>query len=498
MKAILTTIASLLFLAFIASALYVFELPPFNPGGPLQPAAGTPSTLQQSQQMPEFLTEEKISRTKTYSEYMSRGKLLEDNGYHALAVAEYEAAGKLAPENIEPLIEIGRIHLREKDAMKAKLSFEEALRIDPNSLDAKIYLVRTLLADRKITEAQKIIAGLTEQNQNSRYYAGIISAYFGDYENSKNLLKEAVQLGTTEDITGKAKNFLSAYDEFDFNQGGAKTHLKTLLARSFNQTGEYNMAIPLLFEVIKEKKDYRDAWILLGYAYLNIEKYPDAVEALEEAKKLDPQKPETSFYLGLGYYGLNDLNRAASNLELAKKNGYQPEVQVDQKLAEIYLQLKSYEKAASSYENVLSLNDENVYYYIKPVWIYLDRLQQPAKAMALARKAYKNHPKEAMSFNLLGWAAVGTGKLDDAEDYLNKAKMLNPDLDAIYLNFGILNEKKGDLKKAVAFYRQAYTMGRGNSISSAAADRYNRVIGKTDNLNYAGADSPALPLSSLK
>ncbi len=497
MKKVLTILLSLLVLIFIGSALYVFEIFPFNPGGPFYAPENT-VTQQSTQQLPDFLSEEKIGRTKTYDEYMSRGKLLEDNGYHALAVAEYESAAKLAPDNIEPLMEIGRIHLREADYLQSKVTFEQVLQIDPDNIDAKIYLVRTYLADRKIPEAQQIIDGLTEQNQSSKYYAGIIAAYLGDYDKSKSLLNEAVAIGTSDDITGKAHNFLSAFDEYDFNQGGSTTHLQTLLARSFNQTGEYNMAIPLLFEVIKEKKDYRDAWILLGYAYLNIGKFQDAVEALVEAKKLDPQKPETLFYLGLGYYGLNDLSSAASNLELAKQNGYQPAVQLDQKLSEIYLQLKDYNKAAQSYENVLSLNDENVYYYIKPIWIYLDRLNRPDKAMALAQKAYASHPGEAMSFNLLGWAAIGESKLKTAEDYLNKALTIDPHLDAIYLNFGILNEKKGDLPKAVAFYKKAFTMGSGNSISAAAADHYNLLIGKQQNLNYADQGGTKLPLTSLQ
>ena len=497
MKTVLTILISLLVLVFFFSALYVFELPPFNPGGPFYSADKSP-TQQTMEEMPEFLSEEKIGRAKTYGEYMNRGKMLEDNGYYALAVAEYEAADKLAPNNTEPLIEIGRIHLRENDFMRAKLAFEQALEIEPDNLDAKIYLVRALLADRKITEAQKVISGLSEQNQNSKYYEGIIAAYFGDYDKSKNLLKEAINIGTSDDITRKAQNFLSAFDEFDFNQGGSQVHLKTLLARSFNQTGQYNMAIPLLFEVIKEKKDYRDSWILLGYAYLNIEKFQDAAEALEEAKKLDPQKPETLFYLGLAHFGLNDLAEAASNLELAKKNGYQPEVQIDQKLAEIYLQLKNYSSAAKAYENVVSLNDENVYYYIKPIWIYIDRLNQPDKAMALAKKAYSSHPREAMSFNLLGWAAVSSNELKEAEDYLNKALSIDPHLDAIYLNIGILNEKKGNFSQAISYYRKAFDMGSGNSISAAAADHYNRLIGKTDNLSYATPGIQKLPLTYLK
>jgi tetratricopeptide (TPR) repeat protein len=488
MKKILTILILSLVLIFIASALYVLELPPFNPGGPIigEKIEGT----QQTQALPEFLSEDKIGRAKTYTEYMNRGKALETNGYHALAVAEYRAASALAPKNIEPLVEIGRINIRELDPINAKLAFEQALKLQPNNLDVQIYLVRSLLLNRNIKEAQNVISSLTSQNQSSKYYAGIIAAYFGDYEQSKNLLKDAVSIGTSASITTSAQNFLSAYDEFNFNSGGETVHLKTLLARSYNQTGEYNLAIPLLFEVVKEKKDYRDAWVLLGYAYLNLQKYQDAVESLQEAYKLDPQKSESAFFLGLGYYGLDDLTSAAKYLELAKRNGYQPQVQVDQKLAEIYLQLKNYTSAAASYENVISLNSGDVNYFIKPIWIYVDRLNQPEKAMVIAQKAYKSHPDKAMSFNLLGWAAIGENKLVEAEDYLKKAMIIDPKMDAIYLNFGILWEKRGDFSRAGYYYKKAFAMGNGNSISSSAADHYNKIVTKIGDIGMASVTTP--------
>jgi tetratricopeptide (TPR) repeat protein len=476
MRTILSILFTLLIAVFIICGLYVFEIPPFNPGGPF--IAAELKQTQETQQLPEFLSEDKIGRAKTYTEYMNRGKLLEDNGYHALAAAQYEAAANLAPQNTEPLIEIGRIHLREMDYIKAKLAFEQALKIEPDNLNASVYLIRTLCADRKITEAQQVVNSLKEQNQTSKYYAGIIDAYFGDYDDSKTLLKDAVSMGTNEDITNKAKNFLSAYDEFNFNQGSSTAHLKTLLARSYAQTGEYNMAIPMLFDVIKEMKDYRDAWILLGFSYLNLDKFQDAVDALEQARTLDPQKPETLFYLGLGYYGLNDLNKASQSLELAKKNGYQPQIQIDQKLAEIYLELKQYQQSADSFENVISLNSTNVNYFIKPMWIYLERLNQPEKAMLLAQKAYSIHPDQAMSFNLLGWAAIYENSYSKADDYLKKAMALDPKLDAIYLNYGLLTEKEGDNNQAIYYYKKAFQMGNGSSISTAAADRYNKLIGK--------------------
>ena len=482
MKKLLSILTFLVALGFVAMFMYVLGIPPFHAGGPFYPAAPAP-TQQTTQILPDFLSEEKISRNQTYSEHMNRGALLEQNGFSTLAIAEYQAANKQDPETPDPYIKIGRLHLLNQEYTEAEDSFRNALKIAPDNIDASIYLGRTLLMERKIDEARNMFNQITTDNQTIIYYRGILATYFGDYENSKKLLNHAIGLGTSADITKKAQNFLNAFSEFDSNQGGQQTHLKTLLARSYDQTGEYQMAIPLLFEVIKEEKDYRDAWIILGYAYLNIQKYQDAADALEQARKLDPQKPETFFFLGLSYSGLNDLQKAASNLEQAKKLGFQPTIQVEQKLAEIYYEMKQYDKSAQQYENVVYLNDQNINYYIRPIWLYIEKLNQPEKALTLAQRAFKNHPNQAMSYNLLAWAQMGNNQLDDAENNLRQALKLEPGLDAAYLNWGQLLEKREQFDKALALYVKAHDLGHGNGISNAAAERYNELIGKMKDLN---------------
>jgi Flp pilus assembly protein TadD len=191
-----------------------------------------------------------------------------------LAIAQYQEAYKKDASNLKPLYEIGKIQIRTNNFIKAQDVFQDLVERDSNNIDAKIYLGRSLLGQRKISEARKVFDQISTPHQTAKYYQGILAAYFGENDRAKNLLDEAVKIGGSEEIKQKANNFLSAYNEYKFNSESPELHLKVLLARSFNQCGEYQMAIPLLFEVTKAKLDYRDAWILLGYAYLQTEKYP--------------------------------------------------------------------------------------------------------------------------------------------------------------------------------------------------------------------------------
>jgi tetratricopeptide (TPR) repeat protein len=464
--------------------LYVFDLPPFQNIGPVQTNATVTDQQKaaaETKNLPANLQNDKVAVSKSYDEMIARAQLLEQNNFPTLAIAQYQEALTKDSVNFTPLYQIGKIYLRIGDYLKAESTFRDLTVKDPNNTDAAVYLGRSLLSQRKITEARDVFSKITANTQIVKYYQGIIAAYFGENDQSKNLLNQAVSLGGSDDITKKANNFLNAYNEYKFNIDAPDVHLKVLLARSFNQCGEYQMAIPLLFEVTKQKLDYRDAWILLGYAYLQTEKYPDAIEALERAKTLDPQSADALFYLGLGYYSMNNYQKAETNLTLAKQYGFQPVILVDQKLAEVYLQLQDFPKSADSYEKVLSLNSQDINYYVKPIWIYLEKTHQPDKALQLAEKAIKDHPNSAMGENLVGWTLIYNNDLIKAESHLKLAMALDPQLDATYLNLGLLFEKQNQPDKALVFYKKAHALGEGDGVSASAADRYNNLIAKLNN-----------------
>lgn len=471
----------------VLCVLYIFDLPPFQNIGTAPVQNNTAITDQQkaaveSQNLPANLQDNnKVAVDKSYDEMISRAQLLEQNNFPTLAIAQYQEALNKDPSKFTPLFQIGKIYLRIGDYAKSESTFRTLISKDPSNVDAAVYLGRSLLSQRKITDAKVIFNKITANTQVVKYYQGIIAAYFGENDIAQSALNQSVSLGGSDDLTKKANNFLAAYNEYKFNVDAPDIHLKVLLARSFDQCGEYQMAIPLLFEVTKQKLDYRDAWILLGYAYLQTEKYSDAIEALERAKTLDPQNPDDLFYLGLGYYSMNNYQKAEEDLTQAKQYGFQPSILVDQKLAEVYLQLQNYPKSAASYETVLSLNSQDVNYYVKPIWIYLEKTHQPDKALALAEKAAKDHPNTAMGQNLMGWTLIYNKDLTKAEAHLKLAMALDPKLDATYLNLGLLFEKRNQPDKALVFYKKAHSLGQGDGVAAAAADRYNKLIALLDN-----------------
>ena len=480
MKKNFLIISILFLLLFGAISLYLFELPPFNKNT----TEKSPITVNKG-----------VPRNKSSQEFFERAENLEKNNFLTLAIAEYQNSYNADKSNNTPLIKIAQLNYKLKNYEKAQSLFKELSTLEPANLELKIWLAKSYLSDRKpksdpssptnIQLAKEILQKITSDYSDAKLYLAIIYLSEKNFEESKKLFKEiASDQNTSTQILAKSKTFIDAFTEYEKNSSSPKTHLQTLLAKGLIENDEYQIAISQLFDVIKEKNDYRDAWILLGYAYLKLDQTPEAIDSLEEAKKLDKTKPETLFYLGLSYYSKGDYNKALENLELAKTAGYEPKIQVDQKLAEIYLQLNNNQQAALHYESVISQNKSDINLFIRPIWLNIEKLNNPEKALSLATTALENHPQNAMAENLVGWAYIAKSDFQNAEIHLKKALSIDPNLDATYLNFGILFENKNQTKNALDSYKTAKNLGKGNSISTIATNRYNSLLPKMKNEQY--------------
>ena len=475
-----------LIIIFFAGLLYIFRLPPFidneEPGPPeikdIKKTEIPAQTKQQIQPTAPIANSASQSVYEAYNKSMQKGDEYAKKEYYSLAINEYRNAASILPGSVEPLNAIGKIYFIQRNPEKAIEAFKEAISMGAKDIDTKINLGRAYLQNKDIKNAKQIFDEINNDNQLTYYYKSLIALYNGDYENAKNLLSQA-QNGSNEWIRAQVSNFFKAFTEFSAFEGEQPSYLKTLIAKAMNQAGEYGVSIPLLKNVIKEKPDYRDAWILLGYAYLNNLQIKDAIETFEQARKLDPSKPETLFFLGLAYFADNKIDNAINYIESSLEKGFEPRIQAYQKLAELYFIKKDYEKSVKAYETVLGINSGNIDYFVRPMWIYIEKLNNPSAALSLAQTALIKHPSDAMAYNLMGWAYMNMGNYQLAKQNFDAAIKLNPQLAAVYLNMGQMYEKMEYYLTAKEYYKQAFELDKNNSsIGATAAERYNRIVQK--------------------
>ncbi|MDP2642262.1 MAG: tetratricopeptide repeat protein [Candidatus Peregrinibacteria bacterium] len=369
------------------------------------------------------------------------------------------------------LTKLGDKYLAEYKPKEAQEAYQKAEKLDSSSTEIKLKIAQSYLAQRNINAAKEIIKQLNKEDPEVKYYTGIILSLFKDNEGAKKIFTEISKI-ENDPNKENAQKFVNAFTQFSYYKEGEQIFLETLLAKAMTEAKQFEPAIPLLYDVINQKNDYKDAWIVLGYAYLNTAKYQDSVDALIQALKLDNEKPETLFFLGLSYSFINDADRAIFYLEKAKSYGFAPKEEIEIRLGDLYTMKGEYKKSALLYEKVLASDTKNLNLYTKAIWVNIEKLKDTNQALILAKKALYERPSEAISFNLVGWALSSKGNLEDAKAYLQKAIELNPKFDAAYLNLGQIYEKENKTSLAKDSYTKAYSLGQGNSVARLAAKKY--------------------------
>ena len=415
----------------------------------------------------------------TYDERIEKGDYYFERGFLTFASNEYVKAANLEPDRIEPYLRLIRTNYELGDYDKARTNAEIVLKMDPNNFNTQFDLALVYIKQSEFNSALTLIEQLSASEVTDprvTYYKGLLQIVFDDHDAGKKYLKQAMSESTDPDLDAKISEVLSAYTEYEFAKAAEELYLSELLSRSFNEVGEYEMAIYKLKKILKARNDLRDAWILFGFAYLNLEKYYFAQSAFERAYELDSEWPTTQYFLGITHAEMGNTEDATIYLNYALANGFEPTVVIYQKLADLYLDAEDYTKAVESYEKVLSMNNEDINAFVRPIWIYLDYLDQPAKALNIAEVAVNTFPENAMAYNLLGWSQVDTNDQLAAEKNLKKAIELDPNIAAAHYNLGRLYETQHRKDVALEAYQKAYELDQNGSIGNLAAQAYNALL----------------------
>lgn len=400
-----------------------------------------------------------------YEERMQRGEQAYTAGEFDKAITEFTAASLLQPSNLSPLIRLTRaqIELRQLDRATANLATAE--RINPEYPEIAISKGVLLLRQENFLAAE---AEFQKAGDTAFFWRGLVAAFYDKSTEAQSLLRNSQD--------PKANYLIAAYDEYALYPDSPKTHIDTLLVRAFCQIGEYELAIAKIKPVLGGDPDYRDAWILLGYAQYSKKNYSQAREAWNYAYALDPGKPETQYFLGLANLQLSDYNEAEKYLALAKANQFASK-ELDTFLAEIYFRTGKYREAADLLKQRID-NDKTVPIddFARPIYLFLSKLNDGSTAWKLASEAANRYPNEPLAHNFTGWVSLENGYLDQAESELKKAIELDPQ--HVWSNYNLARyyEKVGDLKTASAAYKKTYELDKNGAIGSLAAQGYNRLL----------------------
>jgi Tfp pilus assembly protein PilF len=259
----------------------------------------------------------------------------------------------------------------------------------------------------------------------SLYGLALVAINRGDSTKAKEFLTKAAA-GANPAVSQSAQIIAQAYNEFALFPDGQPIHLATLLARSLAQVNECETALILLKPVVLEAPQYRDAWVVKGYCEFTSERLNDALASLEQAYAIDPQKPEIQYFLARTHAALGDPQNAVTFLQYAIINGFKPEADARELLAEYAQELGNTVLALEQYKILADSQESDLSDFTRYVMLAISTKDHELDGLASAKDALTRWPDDAGALTLAARAAFAAGLTKDATNYIEKALTVDP------------------------------------------------------------------------
>ena len=146
---------------------------------------------------------------------------------------------------------------------------------------------------------------------------------------------------------------------------------------------------------------------------------------MQQAYKIDPQKPEIQYFWGLTYSALQNHETAITFLQYALQNDIQQVDVVREALVREALLLNNTELALQELHTLMLESDTTLYVYAQFIRTSIQAGLIEEAYMA-AKQVVEHYPREAEAYVLLAEAAIESNILAEAKEAVQQATSLDP------------------------------------------------------------------------
>lgn len=310
-----------------------------------------------------------------------------------------------------------------------------------------------LFINLRLKEAKDIFLTTNEIDPVANYYLALLSAYERDGSSVRAYIKKVNDLNGSELLQIRGKEIIKAFDEFNLYSGSTEDHLDALVGRAYLNVGQVSLAIIKLKESIKINNSYKDAYVLLGAAYMMNSDYKEAENYLTQALPTD--RPEPNFYLGLARFNQSKYQEAILAFREASDLGYHPEIDLRKKLGESLMAISKYEEALVEFNRVIEINPLDPKGYYEAIWLSLKGLNSVEKGLYYAELALNTNTSSPLAHDYMGWVYLEAGKYDMAKKYLDAALSYDSNLASANYHMGDYYVAQSDIESAKLYYQRA-------------------------------------------
>ena len=200
---------------------------------------------------------------------------------------------------------------------------------------------------------------------------------------------------------------------------------------------------------------------VLGIAQLELGKFPEAIQNLNDALKQHPNDPELLYNLGRAS-GL--LSKHAYD---ALESAYPDSARTHQSLAENYVALRQLPEAEREYQAAVRLRPDlpGLHLAMGEMYLLTPNLE---KAESEFRAATKLEPGDAEAAFHLGDVLLRQGKATEAREELARADGLRPDMPETLYGLGKADSLAGDASGAEKSWRRVIEIEKASDLAVQA------------------------------
>jgi len=395
-------------------------------------------------------------QSMSYDEYIVAAKSQIEKGDNTSAILSLKNAVRMQPENLEARYELGSVYLSEGDLFSAEKELDKALKLGANNQELlpKIAKVKMLLNKYDAVYQLADNAGAYNDEQ----YVMILT-----YAGLSAISEDKIRIA--QDYIGQAS--MLSEDSLYSQVGNAWLNFSS---EKFDDVAE------TLDKILVESEGFSEALLLSGHLHQAQFEFKKAIEMYSAYLKLHPRHFQVKLYLINSLLGAQDFDSAEQHLALLNQlykdhpivNLYNAQIQYNHKeYAEAKVFAEKAIQANSSLHmgnliagmSAFKLNElELAYRYLNKVNQYLPKDHDVKKLLAIlqlqlgfiddAELSFENMNASSLNdmsiLNAASRAFAEKGQGDVAEKLLNKVVKANPDNSNLALQYSALKLSNGD------------------------------------------------------
>ena len=436
---------------------------------------------------------------------LARSYLLQGQNQKVLELTPEESDSPATQATLQALHGLAQLALGQPDA--AKTSLDQALKLQPNDLDALLGLGQLALINRNYSEAEAFASKASEQNPDD-LRPWFIKVRLHRLQNDDPATLKALQrilelqpenaaalLERAQILIAQGKQDEALADvetvrkrqpnqpEANYLRGSILFQKKELtpaqdallqvlrvapdhpgsqfLLGSINyEQGNLGLAEQYLTSFVSRLPGYLPARLLLAATQLKLEKPDQAINTLTPALAQSPDDAQLLALLGSAYLQNRDYAKGSEYLQKA--------AQIAPDAANIRTQLALSRlgegkagEAVRELQGLVDLGQDVLQADLLLVQAYLQQKDYD-KAITAASELVKKKPDDPVAHNLLGGAYLAKGENKKARSEFEQALRLNPDFSTPALNLALLELKAGNRNAARELYEKIVAKEPGN------------------------------------